>query len=136
MKRLLVTFVALIGIAIVYFQATGEIKCDHIMFGWKESRDVLAAIDFIRRTRPTHRVAIIGCSLDGAAALLATPPLRVARRRPIPDPSLVESIAVATWCFGFAIASGRSHWRRRVSSFRHERRKRYKHQTGRHADVI
>jgi len=40
------------------------------------------------------------------------------RRRPIPDPSPVESIAVATWCFGFAIASGRSHWRRRVSSFR------------------
>ena len=65
------------SVLLIDFQATGETKGDHITFGWKESRDVLAAIDFVRRTRPTDRVAIIGSSLGGVAALLATPPLKV-----------------------------------------------------------
>jgi len=65
------------SVLLIDFQATGETKGDHITFGWKESRDVLAATDFIRRTRPTDRVAIIGSSLGGVAALLATPPLKV-----------------------------------------------------------
>jgi Dipeptidyl aminopeptidases/acylaminoacyl-peptidases len=65
------------SVLLIDFQATGETKGDHITFGWKESRDVLAAIDFIRRTRPTDRVAIIGSSLGGVAALLATPSLKV-----------------------------------------------------------
>lgn len=65
------------SVLLIDFQATGETKGDHITFGWKESRDVLAAIDFVRRTRPTDRVAIIGSSLGGVAALLATPPLNV-----------------------------------------------------------
>jgi alpha-beta hydrolase superfamily lysophospholipase len=62
---------------LVDFQATGETKGDHITFGWKESRDVLAAVDFIHQVDPTTRVAIIGSSLGGVAALLATPPLKV-----------------------------------------------------------
>jgi dipeptidyl aminopeptidase/acylaminoacyl peptidase len=65
------------SVLLIDFQATGETQGDHITFGWKESRDVLAAIDFIRRTNPTDRVAIIGSSLGGVAALLATPPLNV-----------------------------------------------------------
>ena len=65
------------SVLLIDFQATGETKGDHITFGWKESRDGLAAIDFLRRTRPTDRVAIIGSSLGGVAALLATPPLKV-----------------------------------------------------------
>jgi fermentation-respiration switch protein FrsA (DUF1100 family) len=59
------------------FQATGETKGDHITFGWKESRDVLAAINFVHHIDPTDQVAIIGSSLGGVAALLATPPLQV-----------------------------------------------------------
>jgi fermentation-respiration switch protein FrsA (DUF1100 family) len=65
------------SVLLIDFQATGESKGSHITFGWKESRDVLAAVSFIRDIDPTARVAIIGSSLGGAAALLATLPLRV-----------------------------------------------------------
>lgn len=62
---------------LIDFQATGETTGDHITFGWKESRDVLAAINFVRHADPTTPVAIIGSSLGGVAALLATPPLKI-----------------------------------------------------------
>jgi fermentation-respiration switch protein FrsA (DUF1100 family) len=62
---------------LIDFQATGETKGNHITFGWKESRDVLAATDFVRDVEPTSHVAIIGSSLGGVAALIATPPLKV-----------------------------------------------------------
>jgi len=65
------------SVLLIDFQATGETKGDHITFGWKESRDALAAINFLRHIDPTDRVAIIGSSLGGVAALLATPPLKV-----------------------------------------------------------
>src|SRR6266700_2138566 len=65
------------SVLLIDFQATGETKGDHITFGWKESRDVLAAMDFIRHVDPVGRVAILGSSLGGVAALLATPPLKV-----------------------------------------------------------
>jgi pimeloyl-ACP methyl ester carboxylesterase len=62
---------------LIDFQATGESKGDHITFGWKESRDVIAAVSFIHHVDPTDRIGIIGSSLGGAAALLASPPLKV-----------------------------------------------------------
>lgn len=65
------------SVLLIDFQATGETTGDHITFGWKESRDVLAAINFVHQTNPTGPVAIIGSSLGGVAALLATPPLTV-----------------------------------------------------------
>jgi alpha-beta hydrolase superfamily lysophospholipase len=65
------------SILLIDLQATGETKGDRITFGWKESRDVLAAISFIREMQPSVRIAIIGTSLGGAAALLAAPPLKV-----------------------------------------------------------
>jgi alpha/beta superfamily hydrolase len=65
------------SVLLIDFEATGETKGDHITFGWKESRDALAATNFIRQIDPTTRVAIIGSSLGGVAALLATPPLKV-----------------------------------------------------------
>jgi fermentation-respiration switch protein FrsA (DUF1100 family) len=65
------------SVLLIDFQATGESKGDRITFGWKESRDVLAAVDFIRSAEPSSHIAIIGSSLGGAAALLATPPLRI-----------------------------------------------------------
>jgi alpha-beta hydrolase superfamily lysophospholipase len=64
------------SVLLIDFQATGETKGDHITFGWKESRDALAAVDFIHQVDPS-RVAIIGSSLGGVATLLATPPLKV-----------------------------------------------------------
>ena len=65
------------SVLLIDFQATGETNGDHITFGWKESRDVNAAVDFIHAVDPQNRVAIIGSSLGGVAALLATPPLKV-----------------------------------------------------------
>src|SRR6266480_5718789 len=65
------------SVLLIDFQATGETKGDRIAFGWKESRDANAAVNFVRHIDPTARVAIIGSSLGGVAALLATPPLRV-----------------------------------------------------------
>lgn len=62
---------------LIDFQATGETKADCITFGWKESRDVLAAVEFIRRMQPSGHIGIIGSSLGGAAALFAHPPLEV-----------------------------------------------------------
>jgi fermentation-respiration switch protein FrsA (DUF1100 family) len=65
------------SVLLIDFQATGETKGDHITFGWKESRDVLAAIKFVHEVSATDCVTIIGSSLGGVATLLATPPLRV-----------------------------------------------------------
>src|SRR6266511_4177469 len=73
------------SVLLIDFQATGETKGDHITFGWKESRDALAAVDFVRHLDPSARVAIIGSSLGGVAALLATPPLKV-------DALILESV--------------------------------------------
>jgi fermentation-respiration switch protein FrsA (DUF1100 family) len=70
---------------LIDFQATGETKGDRITFGWKESRDVLAAVEFIRKMQPADHIGIIGSSLGGAAALLAQPPLKV-------DALILESV--------------------------------------------
>ena len=65
------------SVLLIDFQATGETKGDHITFGCKESRDVLAAVNFLRKIDPNVRIAIVGSSLGGVAALLATPPVKV-----------------------------------------------------------
>jgi uncharacterized protein len=58
------------SVLLIDFQATGETKGDRITFGWKESRDVIAAVNFIRNTKPASRVAIIGSSLGGSQPCL------------------------------------------------------------------
>jgi len=65
------------SVLLIDFQATGETKGRGITFGWLESRDVLAAVDFLRMLQPGTRIGILGSSLGGAAALLSAPPLRV-----------------------------------------------------------
>jgi len=65
------------SVLLIDFQATGETEGRQITFGWRESADVLAAVAFMRARQPNAKVAIIGSSLGGAAALLATPPLHV-----------------------------------------------------------
>ena len=62
---------------LIDFQATGESPGEAITFGWRERFDVLGAVQFVRERAPGTPVALIGVSLGGAAALLATPPLDV-----------------------------------------------------------
>ncbi len=57
------------------FQAHGESPGNHITFGFLESRDARAALDFVHRELPGQPVAAVGVSLGGAAAVLADPPL-------------------------------------------------------------
>jgi fermentation-respiration switch protein FrsA (DUF1100 family) len=57
------------------FQAHGESPGEHITFGYLESRDARAALDFVHRVLPSQPVAALGTSLGGAAAVLADPPL-------------------------------------------------------------
>ena len=57
------------------FQAHGESDGDFITFGSLESLDAAAALDFLRRCAGSGRVAALGVSMGGAAALLGPGPL-------------------------------------------------------------
>jgi len=59
------------------FQAHGESGGDFITFGSLESFDAAAALDYLRRCSGGERVAAIGVSMGGAAALLGPGPLHV-----------------------------------------------------------
>jgi uncharacterized protein len=64
------------AVVMIDFQAHGESPGDHITVGYLEQHDVRAAVDYARKTNPTHRIGIDGWSLGAAATLLA-PPLGV-----------------------------------------------------------
>lgn len=59
------------------FQAHGESSGDQITFGYRESKDAQAAVEFMRARAPGERIGVIGVSMGGAATLLASPPLDV-----------------------------------------------------------
>jgi fermentation-respiration switch protein FrsA (DUF1100 family) len=59
------------------FQAEGESTGEAITFGHLEAKDARAAFDELRRRAPGERVAVLGESLGGAAAVLSDPPLEV-----------------------------------------------------------
>jgi len=59
------------------FQAHGESSGKPITFGHLESEDAKAAVAFVRARLPAVRIAVLGSSLGGAAAVLASPPLKV-----------------------------------------------------------
>jgi fermentation-respiration switch protein FrsA (DUF1100 family) len=65
------------SVLIFDFQAHGESTGERITIGHLESRDAQAAVDFVRRRVPGEKVGLIGVSMGGAAALLATPRLDV-----------------------------------------------------------
>jgi alpha-beta hydrolase superfamily lysophospholipase len=73
------------SVLLIDLQGTGETEGHEITFGWREGRDVLAAVDFLRKADPDVPVVIIGSSLGGAAALLAAPPLKA-------DAMVLESV--------------------------------------------
>ncbi len=59
------------------FQGHGESAGTNITFGFLESRDATAAVNFIREKYPRDKIGVIGVSLGAASALLAEPPLPV-----------------------------------------------------------
>lgn len=59
------------GVLLIDLQAHGETPGKRITFGLRESKDVEVAIDFLRKTFPSERVAAIGVSLGAAAIVLA-----------------------------------------------------------------
>lgn len=59
------------------FQASGESPGPSLTFGYLESRDARAAVEYVRVRLPGERVGVVGVSLGGAAALVADPPLDV-----------------------------------------------------------
>jgi len=59
------------------FQAHGESSGENITFGHLESMDAQAAVSFLRSSAPDEKIGVIGISMGGASALLASPPLDV-----------------------------------------------------------
>ncbi len=59
------------------FQGHGESLGKTITFGFLESRDATAAVNFVRAKFPGEKIGVIGVSLGAASALLAEPPLPV-----------------------------------------------------------
>ncbi len=61
------------SIVMIDFQAHGESSGKQITVGHLEQRDVTATIKFARDQHPEEPVAVIGVSLGGVSALLASP---------------------------------------------------------------
>jgi fermentation-respiration switch protein FrsA (DUF1100 family) len=57
------------------FQAHGESPGKHITIGYLESRDAQAALAFMKRNYPAEKLGVVGVSMGGAAAVLASPTL-------------------------------------------------------------
>lgn len=62
------------SVLLIDLQGHGETFGEVITLGYRESADVVAARDWIKRTAPGSKVGVIGCSLGGASVLLAPQP--------------------------------------------------------------
>ena len=58
---------------LIDLQAHGESEGQRITIGYLEKHDAVAAVEFARSQHPGAKIGIIGVSLGGAAALLASP---------------------------------------------------------------
>jgi fermentation-respiration switch protein FrsA (DUF1100 family) len=61
------------AVLLVDHQGHGESHGENITAGYRERLDVIAAVNFARKANPNHKFGVIGCSLGGAATLLAGP---------------------------------------------------------------
>lgn len=62
------------SVLLIDFQAHGETPGSQITFGYRESDNVKTAVQFLRHAKHCEKVAAIGTSLGGAAALLGEQP--------------------------------------------------------------
>jgi pimeloyl-ACP methyl ester carboxylesterase len=82
------------SVLLVDFQAHGESPGDAVTFGYLESMDAAAAVDYLRGRIGDAPVGGIGVSMGAAAAVLADPPLAVdALVVEAVYPSLEEAVA-------------------------------------------
>jgi len=65
------------GVLLFDFQAHGESPGEQITIGYFESRDTRAAVEFMKKNFPGEKLGVIGLSMGGAAAALASPALEV-----------------------------------------------------------
>ena len=65
------------SVLIFDFQAHGESSGEKITSGYLESMDASSAVEFARKEFPREKMAVLGSSLGGAAAVLAEPPLQI-----------------------------------------------------------
>jgi fermentation-respiration switch protein FrsA (DUF1100 family) len=70
-------FLARAGYSVLLFdfQSHGESAGTRITFGYLESRDARASVSFMRANASGEKIGVIGVSMGGAAALLASPSL-------------------------------------------------------------
>lgn len=61
------------SIVMIDLHAHGETPGDRITLGHLEKHDVRAAVAFARKTHPNEPIGVLGVSLGGAAAMLASP---------------------------------------------------------------
>lgn len=61
------------SILMIDLQAHGESPGKNITAGYLERHDVRAAVEWVRNRNPSHKIGVLGRSLGGAAALLASP---------------------------------------------------------------
>jgi len=73
------------SVLLIDFRASGESPGDRITFGDRESLDVVAALEELKRRAPGERVGVIGVSLGAAAFALA-------KDRPPVDAVVLESM--------------------------------------------
>lgn len=62
------------SVLLIDLQGHGETPGAAITLGSRESADVGAALGWLKRTAPSRRIGVIGCSLGGAAVLLGPQP--------------------------------------------------------------
>ncbi len=62
---------------LIDLQAHGESIGVHITIGHLEKHDVTAAVEFVRALDSKQKIAIVGCSLGGAATVFANPEVDV-----------------------------------------------------------
>jgi uncharacterized protein len=62
---------------LIDMQAHGETAGEKITFGYRESENAKAAVNYLKSVRGCKKVGVIGISLGGAASLLGAAPLDV-----------------------------------------------------------
>lgn len=65
------------SLLLIDFRGHGDSTGGRSTYGGLESRDALAAVEFLRRASPGERIGVVGISMGGAAALLGPAPLPV-----------------------------------------------------------